>query len=81
MEYYKTGALDEDAWTADAIRSKLGLDLNLAKDIFSGCYAVIRTACRGKMEQASCDASSIYLVDKLLIAGAFALDRSRSPKT
>ena len=49
VQYYKTGAMDEAMWAPGAIKEARGLDLDPAKDIFTGCYKILRAGCRAQM--------------------------------
>lgn len=49
VSYFKTGAMDEEMWQPDAIKAARGLELDAAKDVFTGCYKILRAGCRAQM--------------------------------
>lgn len=49
VQYYKTGKMDEAMWAPDTIKGARGLELDAAKDIFTGCYKILRAGCRAQM--------------------------------
>jgi hypothetical protein len=61
VTYYKTGAMDEAMWQADAIKGARGLELGAAKDVFTGCYKILRAGCRAQMTPEALDTDLVDL--------------------
>ena len=61
VSYFKTGKMDEAMWQPDAIRSARGLELDAAKDVFTGCYKILRAGCRAQMTPEALEADLVDL--------------------
>lgn len=61
VRYFKTGAMDEAMWQRGAIKGARGLDLEAAKDVFTGCYKILRAGCRAQMTPEALEADLVDL--------------------
>ncbi len=61
VSYFKSGKMDEAMWKPDAIKAARGLELDAAKDVFTGCYKILRAGCRAQMTPEALEADLVDL--------------------
>jgi hypothetical protein len=61
VSYFKSGVMDEAMWKPDAIKAARGLELGAAKDVFTGCYKILRAGCRAQMTPEALEADLVDL--------------------